>query len=85
MGTHSNYVQDRFKTDKSNNSPVETQQVVNFRSHGTEETNNISRLDKRAVYTKRTNLWTAVLKQVIDWARVPPKDPNPMTVDARKE
>lgn len=48
MGTHSNYVQDRFKTDKSNNFSLQTEQVVNVWSYGTEETDNISRVDKKS-------------------------------------
>lgn len=69
MSTNLNYVQERFKTDKSMNFPLQTQQVLNFWSCGTEETN-ISGLDKRAGYMKKTNLWTAAPKQVEEWAQV---------------
>lgn len=52
LGTHSNYVQDRFETDTSSNFRLQTQQVVNFWSCGTEETNNSSTLDKKSMLCK---------------------------------
>lgn len=69
MSTNLNYVQGRCKTDKSINFPLQTQQMLNFWSCGTKETN-IGGLDKRAGYTKKTDLCTAVPKQVKEWAQV---------------
>lgn len=63
---HSNYPQDGFKTDKSNNFPLQIQQEVKSWSCGTEVTDNI----KRAGCTKWMNLWTAILKQMRERAKV---------------